>query len=199
MPAYLVNMLRPNIIVGAAASAAVYNNMGDATCTSTPTSNLASPCFGSWSWDVTKCTDMLPFSVESRIIRGTFMQVSSAAMALGVTPGSVYELSFPAKCFFRLRIFNPSDLRVAVVRAHGLYNWTRASRTSPTDSTGGNNMYATLELSAAADDDAPAPPMASSVWSAREREEGSFQSDLGIATFAFVPGGGGDGCVSGPR
>jgi hypothetical protein len=188
-------MLRPNVIMGAAAAAAVYNNMGDDTCTLT-TSNLASPCFGSWSWDVTKCTDMLPFSVESRVIRGTFMQVSSVAMALEVTPGSVFELSFPTKCSFRLRIFNPTDMRIPVVRAHGPYNWTRASRTSPTDGIGGNNMYATLELSAA-DDDAPAPPMASSVWIAREKEEGSFQSDLGIASFTFVPGGGGGGCVSG--
>ena len=81
-------MLRPDIIVGVGGSAAVYNNMGDDTCTST-TSNLASPCFGSWSWDVTKCTDMLPFSVESRVIRGTFMQVSSAAMALEARVGAI--------------------------------------------------------------------------------------------------------------
>jgi len=172
-------MLRPEVIAGDDEDGAVYNNMRDVACTRSPTSNIGSACFSSWSWDETKCTDMLPFSLEGRAVRGMFMQVSSLAMSLEVTPGSLYELSFPSKCSFVLRLKG--------TRRAGSYNWTRASRTSPTDGKGGNNIYGTLELTF--DDGgggaAEAAPLASSVWIAREREQGSLQSNLGIATFVF--------------
>jgi hypothetical protein len=62
----------------------------------------------------------------------------------------------------------------------GSFTWTRLSRTSATDSIGGNNMNATLQLQ---------PHDAAewgSIWVAREKFDGSFQSGLGIATFSIV-------------
>lgn len=172
-------MLRPEVITGDDEDGAVYNNMKDVACTRSTTSDIGSACFSSWSWDETKCTDMLPFSLEGRSVRGMFMQVSSLAMSQGVSPGSLYELSFPSKCSFVLRLSGTRRART------GAYNWTRASRTSPTDGKGGNNIYGTLELTFDDEPGGEAAPMASSVWIAREREQGSLQSNLGIATFVF--------------
>ena len=152
------------------------------------------PCFGSWSWDETRCTDALPFKVEGRVAVGIFTQVSSRAMALGIYPGSRYVLSFLTGCSYRFDAWGVTDPgALPVVSERGSYNWTRASRTSATDGIGGNNAHATLECDgggdgADADADATTTPGKpwSSVWIARERLEGSFQCALGFATFEIV-------------
>lgn len=141
------------------------------------------PCFGSWSWDETRCTDALPFKVEGCVAVGIFTQVWSRAMALGVYPGSRYVLSFLTGCTYRFDAWGVTDPgALPVLSERGAYNWTRASRTSATDGIGGNNAHATLECDGG-DADAKAW---SSVWIARERFEGSFQCALGFATFRIV-------------
>lgn len=127
----------------------------------------------SWSWDMTKCTDMLPFDVHGRTVKGAFLQVSSAAMHRGIYVGSSYELRFEKKpqCNYEMRVLSPDGTRVVYQEA-GPYNWTRASRTSATDGIGGNNMHATLVLTSG-----------DTLWIARERFHGTFQSHFGIASF----------------
>lgn len=157
------------------------------------------PCFGSWSWDETRCTDALPFKVEGRVATGIFTQVSSRAMALGIYPGSRYVLSFATGCTYTFDVWGVTDLGAPPTRREsGSYNWTRASRTSSTDGTGGNNAHATLECDGgghAGDTGGAvglayprrdAPAFTSSVWIARSRFEGSFQCALGFATFRLV-------------
>ena len=136
-------------------------------------------CFSSWSWDMTKCTDMLPFKVNNKTATGVFMQVSSLAMSHNILPGCLFELRFTPSCEYVLKVLNLDKTAIAHQES-GAFNWTRASRTSPTDAIGGNNMYATLELS-------PENGMDTwgSVWLARLRFEGSFQSKLGIATIVI--------------
>lgn len=141
------------------------------------------PCFSSWSWDSTKCTDMMPFKVQQKQISGAFTQVSSFAMARQIVIGCFYTLSFDNNCNYVLNVGNLPRSHT-IYTEFGSFNWTRASRTSATDGVGGNNMYATLELANQQTTTAGGEPDTwGSVWTARLRFEGSFQSRLGIATF----------------
>jgi hypothetical protein len=65
----------------------------------------------------------------------------------------------------------------------GDYNWTRISRTDPNDGMGGANIQASIQFT-------PTSPRMrrplndwGSIWIARERFSGSWQSVLGFATF----------------
>jgi hypothetical protein len=135
-------------------------------------------CFTSWSWDLTKCTDMLPFKINNKVASGLFTQTSSLAASRGILPGCRYTMHFSDGCMY---LFAVTDLQhQPLYEEMGSFTWTRLSRTSSTDSIGGNNMNATLQLQP---QDAPEW---GSVWIAREKFDGSFQSGLGIATFSIV-------------
>jgi len=165
----------------------ISNNGEDSACLRAGRANITNPgdapCFSSWSWDATKCTDMMPFKVQQKQISGAFTQVSSFAMARQIVIGSPYTLSFDNNCNYVLKVGNLSKSHT-IYTEFGSFNWTRASRTSATDGVGGNNMYATLELAnQQATTVGGEPDTWGSVWTARLRFEGSFQSRLGIATF----------------
>jgi len=159
---------------------AVYNGM-DLAPQSTACSRPApfdDACFYSWSWDVTRCTDMMPYSVQGVTATGTFMQISSLAASLGVEVGSPYQLSFgrtnkQGSCQYMLHAGRHKEA--------GVVNYTRLMRADPNDGTGGANKQATVTCQPAHS----SRPAWESVWIARERFSGSFQSPLGIATFTL--------------
>ena len=142
-------------------------------------------CFYSWSWDMTRCTDMLPYSVQGLRAVGYFTQISSLAASKGIQVGCTYVLTFHQckneDCQYKLVVFAGS---VPVYTESGYYNWTRSSRYDPNDGIGGANSQATVEFE-------PAVPLLpqqrtyGSTWIARERYDGSFQSQLGFATFTI--------------
>ena len=143
------------------------------------------PCFSSWSWDSTKCTDMMPFKLQQKQVSGVFTQVSSYAMARQIVIGCPYTLSFDNNCTYVFKVGNPTGSHTIYTEV-GSFNWTRASRTSATDGIGGNNMYATLELANRQVTTGNGESDTwGSVWIARLRFEGSFQSRFGIASFVI--------------
>lgn len=142
-------------------------------------------CFYSWSWDMTRCTDMLPYSVQGLHAFGYFTQISSLAASKGIQVGCRYMLHFDQcgshGCKYKLVVFHGDG---AVYTETGFYNWTRSSRYDPNDGIGGANKQATVEFEPAA----PLLPQQrtyGSTWIARERYDGSFQSQLGFATFTM--------------
>ena len=156
--------------------------------------------FASWSWDVTSCVAMMPFTVSGWHATGIFTQISSYAAQLGIEVGSKYLLRFgPCDCdqasethascasVYELTVFrnsgSGSGSRNVVHRQVGDYNWTRISRTDPNDGMGGANIQASIQFT-------PTSPRMrrplndwGSIWIARERFSGSWQSVLGFATF----------------
>lgn len=142
-------------------------------------------CFYSWSWDMTRCTDMLPHSVQGKRAAGYFTQISSLAASKGIQVGCPYVLLFDRcgshGCKYELVVFGGG---APIHTEAGYYNWTRASRYDPNDGIGGANKQATVEFE-------PAVPLLpqqrtyGSTWIARERDDGSFQSQLGFATFTL--------------
>ena len=128
---------------------------------------------------MTRCTDMMPYSVQGIGATGTFMQLSSLAASLGIQVGSTFQLSFgrtnsKGACHYTLHAGGHKE--------SGVFHYTRLMRADPNDGTGGANKQATITFQ-------PAHGSAwESVWIARERFSGSFQSPLGIATFTlWVP------------
>jgi hypothetical protein len=126
-------------------------------------------CFKSWSWDLTMCTDMMPFKIMGMKVNGVFTHVSDVARSVGIDIGTRYEMTFVSKCDYTFR--TQSHLE------EGKYKWTRASRTSATNGGGGNNRHATLQFNPQGD------AVWDTLWVARERFAGSFQSKFGFATF----------------
>lgn len=170
---------------------AVYNGM-DLSAQSTACARPApfdDACFYSWSWDLTRCTDMMPYSVQGVTATGTFMQISSLAASLGIQVGSVFQLSFgrtskQGACHYMLK--------AGAHQESGVFNYTRLMRADPNDGMGGANKQATVEFQPR-----HGAPWGS-VWIARERFSGSFQSPLGIATFTlWVPELSGNSCAPG--
>lgn len=159
--------------------------------------------FASWSWDVTKCVDMMPYSVTGWAVRGLFTQISSYAAALGIEVGSQFTLHFgPTTCDphstrthaacaaqYLLRVYPPhaTSLDAPVHEQRGDYNYTRVMRTDPNDGMGGANIQASVQFTPTW------PPLKrplhdwGSIWIARERFSGSWQSILGFATFDLLP------------
>lgn len=145
-------------------------------------------CYYSWSWDMTRCTDMLPYSVQGLRVVGYFTQISSLAASKGIQVGCQYSLHFDTcsnqtnGCKYKLVVFSADG---PVYQETGFYNWTRSSRYDPNDGMGGANKQATVEFE-------PAVPLLpqqrtyGSTWIARERFDGSFQSQLGFATFTIM-------------
>lgn len=149
--------------------------------------------FASWSWDMTSCVAMMPFTVSGWQATGIFTQISSYAAELGIQPGSKYLLLFGAcdcdqktsthaSCSSRYE-FIVSNSTGVVHRQIGDYNWTRISRFDPNDGMGGANIQASIQFT-------PSHPRLrrplddwGSIWIARERFSGSWQSVLGFATF----------------
>lgn len=142
-------------------------------------------CFYSWSWDMTRCTDMLPFSVQGLQCIGYFTHISSLAASRGIQVGCKYMLQFDkcagTACPYRFLVFGGAGV---IFEERGVYNWTRASRYDPNDGTGGANKQATVQFE---------PTGANmhgrtygSTWIARERFDGSWQSPLGFATFTLL-------------
>lgn len=143
-------------------------------------------CYYSWSWDMTRCTDMLPYSVQGLHTVGYFTQISSLAASKGIQVGCRYMLTFhkcgSQGCKYELVVFTGAT---PVYRESGYYNWTRSSRYDPNDGIGGANKQATVEFEPAI----PLLPQQStygSTWIARERFDGSFQSPWGFATFTIL-------------
>jgi hypothetical protein len=142
-------------------------------------------CFKSWSWDLTTCVDMMPFKIMGMRVTGVFTAVSSLARSIGIDVGSRYEMVFWG-CNYTFRTVGSEHDLVEVAAATGFsetgsYDWTRASRTSATNGGGGNNRFATMEFS-------PEGGVEwDTLWDARERFSGSFQSKYGFATFQMVP------------
>jgi hypothetical protein len=141
-------------------------------------------CFYSWSWDITKCTDMMPFNVGGWRAFGVFTQISSLAASLGVEVGSHYMLHFSAcsaaSCQYVLSIYTDGML---VHKQSGDYNYTRSSRYDPNDGMGGANIQSTIEFGPTESTAARLHKDWGSLWIARERFSGSWQSCLGFATF----------------
>jgi hypothetical protein len=136
-------------------------------------------CFYSWSWDMTKCTDMMPFSVQGLSATGTWMQISSLAASRGIQVGTTYKLYFGrvspgSECLYALHTSTG-------YRERGVFNYTRLMRADPNDGTGGANKQATIEF---APHHHGVKPWGS-IWIARERFSGSLQSPFGIATFTI--------------
>lgn len=166
------------------------------------------PCASSWSWDMTRCTDMMPYLVGGMKATGVFMQTSSLANRQDIVIGSKYMLTFSKcqpgqNCEYEWVVLNARGDGV-VHRERGWYNYTRASRYSATDGQGGANLQATIEFepresrdlmlgrsaqcgSVNKDDDVhyDSPLTWGSLWQARERFAGSFQSKYGFATFTL--------------
>jgi hypothetical protein len=163
---------------------------------STPFNDAA---FASWSWDMTSCVAMLPFTVSGWTARGVFTQISSYAAALNIEVGSPFTIQFgPIRCaptvmvthsscaaHYVLTVLNARGDHV-VHQQRGAYNWTRVMRTDPNDGMGGANMQASVQFTPSA------PTLKSplhdwgSIWIARERFSGSWQSVLGFATFDLL-------------
>lgn len=187
-------MLRPQLMYASSGSgleedAAVFNGMDVAPAETACMRGQAwdEECFKSWSWDVTNCTDMVPFSVANRRARGIFMQLSSDAMAEGVSLGNMYTITFgpcngAAQCQYLFRIFADASESRVLYEEVGLYNWTRATRSSPLDSRPAHNTMATCAFSPVSVATAYVRPW-DSLWIARTRNGGSFQSPWGIASF----------------
>ena len=104
-----------------------------------------------------------------------------------VALGNVYTIAFgpcngSAQCQYLLRIFpSPAEQKV-LYEEIGLYNWTRATRSSALDSRPGHNTMATCAFTPVS----VAPEFVhtwDSLWIARQRNAGSFQSRWGIASF----------------
>lgn len=147
-------------------------------------------CFKSWSWDQTNCTDLVPFSVANKKARGVFMQLSSDAMAEGVALGSVYSITFApcngaAQCQYLFRVFADASEGRLLYEEVGLYNYTRATRSSPLDSRPAHNTMATCSFSPVSVATQYVRPW-DSLWIARTRNGGSFQSPWGIASFELT-------------
>lgn len=144
-------------------------------------------CFKSWSWDRTGCSDLVPFSVGGMKASGVFMQLSSDAMAEGVSIGNKYAITFgrcngAGQCQYLFRITSPHSGDKVLYEEVGLYNWTRATRSSPTDSRPAHNTMATCAFSPVS----VSPEYVrgwDSLWIARSRFSGSLQSPWGIASF----------------
>lgn len=172
----------------------------ETTCLRTTAAQFNKAAFASWSWDNTSCVDMLPFTVSGWSSRGIFTQISSYAAALGIQAGTRYSLRFgPCDCMqatdthstcASTYVFEAYNDQGAVVHSQrGDYNWTRVSRYDPNDGIGGANIQASVQFK-------PLQPRMrrplndwGSIWIARERFSGSWQSVLGIATFDLARGG----------
>lgn len=163
---------------------------------STPFNDAA---FASWSWDMTSCVAMLPFSVAGWAAHGIFTQISSYAAALNIEVGSRFTVHFgPIDCCptgtpthsscaaqYVLRVYDANGTRL-VHQQRGDYNWTRVMRSDPNDGMGGANMQASVQFT-------PLQPLLrsplndwGSIWIAHERFSGSWQSVLGFATFDLI-------------
>lgn len=183
--------------------AAVWDGMrlqpAETTCLRTTQQQFNDAAFASWSWDTTSCVDMLPFTVSGWTSRGIFTQISSYAAALGIQVGTRYAIRFgPCDCMQATATdthsscastyeFEAYDDQGAVLHSQrGDYNWTRVSRHDPNDGIGGANMQASVQFK-------PLQPRMrhplhdwGSIWIARERFAGSWQSVLGIALFTLT-------------
>jgi hypothetical protein len=120
---------------------------------------------------------MLPYSVGGSVARGQFIQISSLAASNGIEVGTPYTLHFG--------VLRGPSCQYMLVTPHfverGMYNWTRLMRADPNDGQGGANKSATIEFQ-------PEKNLRGSwgsLWLARERYSGSWQSPLGIATFTL--------------
>lgn len=171
---------------------AVYNALDlqpQSTACSRP-QPFSDSCFYSWSSDMTRCTDMLPYSVQGVTITGTFMQISSLAASRGIRVGTQYKLQFGHLTGKACHYFLNAD----GYTESGVFNYTRLMRADPNDSIGGANKQATISFQ-------PTHPHTQpweSVWIARERFSGSLQSPFGIATFTmWVPLLSANPCVPG--
>lgn len=148
-------------------------------------------CFYSWSWDLTRCSDMLPYSVQGSVASGEFIQVSSLAASKRIQVGTPFTLYLGpltgATC--RYTLVTPPYTE------QGVYTWTRLMRADPNDGQGGANKQATIQF----EPQGNFHKSWGSLWIARERYAGSWQSPLGIASFTLsdtlrpnspcVPGG----------
>jgi hypothetical protein len=148
-------------------------------------------CFKSWSWDRTACTDLVPFSVGGMKASGVFMQLSADAMAEGVSVGNAVSLTFgkcngAGQCQYLFRVHASGSTDKVLYEEVGLYNWTRATRSSPTDSRPAHNTMATCAFSPVSVATEYVRPW-DSLWIARSRYSGSFQSPWGIASFELEP------------
>ncbi len=151
---------------------AVYNNMPNHTCIDADPWDTQ--CLTDWTWQLTTCSDMLPFKINGTIATGVFTGVSDWARALNIHVGSKYSLSFtPIECRY---VFVVDE----VVKEIGTFHYERASSSSI---SGGGGFHRAAELEFF--------PLAGEPWKtqwiANDRFAGSFQSKLGLAEFTIRP------------
>lgn len=151
----------------------VYNNMPDnpPCLSSNPWDTV---CLTNWSWDLTTCSDMMPFKVDGSVVTGVFRFVNNMSRANGIDVGTPYILRFPEPCQYVLQI---GEYLVEV----GSFSYSRASHESSSNGGGGYNQAATLLLKPSHGD------AWESLWIATDRFSGTFQSKYGIAQFTITP------------
>ncbi|MCH9716169.1 MAG: hypothetical protein K0U52_03690 [Gammaproteobacteria bacterium] len=151
---------------------AVYNNMPTHTCIDAEPWDTQ--CLTDWSWELTTCSDMMPFKINGAIATGVFTGVSNWAKANGIHVGSNYKLSFaPVRCEYALVVDG-------VLKEMGMFHYERASHSSISGG-GGFHRAATLEFQPLVGE-----PW-NTLWIANDRFAGSMQSKLGLAEFTIHP------------
>jgi hypothetical protein len=167
------------MLLGPRSESDAYNNMGGTACLDRKSGEQEcadASCYRNWGWTPTTCTDMLPFQLHGKTMRGVFRSVSNAARATGIDVGTAFELSFVSTCAYVLTF--PSSPRAC---EEGDFTWVRASHQSMTNSGGGDTRYARMELW---------PKNREGSWKslcmADDRFTGTWQNNYGLADFTIT-------------
>lgn len=155
-------------------NANVYNNMPAWHPPCLSCSPWDTVCLSNWSWDLTTCSDMLPFKVDGSVIHGVFRFVNNLSRSVGIDVGTNYTITFPEPCKY---VFWLAGNAVE----GGSFSYTRASHHSSSNGGGGYHRAATMELQPS-----EGQPW-ESLWVADERFSGMFQSKFGYAEFTITP------------